>query len=206
MALPPTTVTISSDDALTLLKQQAVTEVTDRAVADIKSKFWQAALITVVFGGLGGWALISSTARETVKELNHGEIARVLSDKDSFRAGVLSQLILRLSARVVPGNVVDCNVNGAKWAEGVGSTATCGPNEIRVGGGCRFTCLGSDHTVSVPDGTHNWQCRHIVYPNNETTKNPTVDQLVALGWTNNINAKPGPRNFQAHAVCLTIKN
>jgi hypothetical protein len=67
------------------------------------------------------------------------------------------------SADIRRGPEVSCSQT---WEQG-GSVASCAPGEIRITGGCRFTCGNPEgswkswHTSSAPEGRSSWKCNAI---------------------------------------------
>lgn len=101
----------------------------------------------------------------------------------------LSNKLERLEERIanprvfeVPGKTLERRCDDA-WPNPI--VAECPSNSVRIGGGCSFTCLGLDHTVSVPV-TNGWSCAEISHDPSNATGGPNK----------------GPRTFSTVAVCL----
>ena len=71
----------------------------------------------------------------------------------------------KATPKQLPGNAVPCNafhVNHDDWNDpNIYSHANCPANTKVVGGGCTFTCLGTEfhHFITVPTSNpEGWQC------------------------------------------------
>jgi hypothetical protein len=99
----------------------------------------------------------------SVRECAQKSAEAALAAKAAAESAALHDLLPKI--RPATGLNMKCNSyysiqpapNQDRW-ENAQTEVKCEANEVRVSGGCAFTCLDLAHTVSVPTDNNGWKC------------------------------------------------
>lgn len=122
------------------------------------------ALIAILSLTLGLTYIVSdkigaASGKTAATELLDKEIKEAVDEVNDAKNIAIEEILIAkrpMKVRIVEGKHISC---AAGWP--TESIATCPPDTMMVGGGCDFTCIGLDHSSSIPTSTSTWACKAI---------------------------------------------